>query len=92
VAAVPVSIQLFESCHLLGARWIQMDVAHQLQQVRLFLAANGFVAILKQMPRPTMRAIEPARVAAQQLSHFSAAIPFLARLTNLAGSNRKGKR
>jgi len=69
VAAVPVPIQLRERCHLLGAQWIQMNVAHQLQQVRLFLAENGFVAVLKQMSRPTMQAIEPSGVAAQKLSH-----------------------
>ena len=40
VAAVSVPVQLLERCHLLGARGIQMNVAHLLQQVGLFLPEN----------------------------------------------------
>lgn len=46
-----------------------MGAAHQFQQVRLFLAENGFAAILKQMSGATLQAIEPARAAAQHLTH-----------------------
>ena len=35
-----------------------MDAVHQFQQVRIFLAENGFIVVLKQMPASTMQAIE----------------------------------
>ena len=46
-----------------------MDVAHQLQQVRVFLAQNGLVPILKQVPASPVPQVEADRVARQKPPH-----------------------
>jgi hypothetical protein len=46
-----------------------MDVAHQLQQVRVFLTEDGFVAVLKQIAVASVSAIEAHHVAREQPRH-----------------------
>ena len=46
-----------------------MDVADQLQQIGLFLAEDGFVSVLKQMPASFMTAVEAHRISGQQTAH-----------------------
>jgi hypothetical protein len=43
-----------------------MDVSHQLQQVRVFLAENGLVTVLKQVPASPVFQVEADRVARQK--------------------------
>jgi len=62
---------------------LRVKVAHQLQQVRLFLTENGLAAVLKQMPAAPVPAIEPSHTAAQKLSQ-------VIKLTGESGLNISG--
>ena len=55
---VGIFVQRIYVFDLIGPQWIQVDVADQLAKVRLFLAENRFVAILKQVAVPVMTAVE----------------------------------
>jgi len=46
-----------------------VDVAHQLQQVRVFLAQNGLVPILKQVPASPVPQVEADGIARQKPPH-----------------------
>jgi len=46
-----------------------MDIADQLQQIGLFLAENGFVAVLEKMPASFMTAVEAHHISGQQATH-----------------------
>jgi hypothetical protein len=46
-----------------------VDVAHQLQQVRVFLAQNGLVPILKQVPASPVPQVETDGIARQKPPH-----------------------
>ena len=46
-----------------------MDVAHQLQQVRVFLAQNGLVPILKQVPASPVPQVEADGITRQKPPH-----------------------
>jgi hypothetical protein len=37
---------------------IQVNVSHQLQQIGIFLAQDGFITILEEMPMPPITMIE----------------------------------
>lgn len=52
-----------------GAQGVKVDITDQLQQVRLFLADDGFVAVLKQVPTAAMAKIESRGVSSQQPAH-----------------------
>ena len=47
-----------------------MNVANQLAQVRLFLAEDRFIAILKQMAGSAVPAVEKDRISGQQPPHY----------------------
>jgi len=46
-----------------------MDIAHQIQEIGIFLAKDGFVAVLKKMPVASVAAVETAGVTRQQSAH-----------------------
>lgn len=46
-----------------------MDVAHQLQQVLIFLAQDGLVTVLKQVPAAPVPQVETDGVARQKPPH-----------------------
>ena len=48
---------------------IEMDVAHQLQKVRVFLTENGLVAVLEEIAVSPVSAIEAHHVAREQPRH-----------------------
>ena len=48
-----------------------MDVAGELQEVRLLLHHNGPVAILKQMAVPLVPPLEGPRVAGEHPTHYA---------------------
>ena len=62
-------IQAFHGFHDLRPQWVQMDIAHQFQEVSIFLAEDGFVAVLKKMSVASVSAIETAGVSCQQPAH-----------------------
>jgi hypothetical protein len=71
VAAETVAVKLIEIGYQIGTQGIQMDIAHQLQQVRVFLAENGLVAVLKQMPAAPVPQVEAHGVTRQKPPHDS---------------------
>lgn len=46
-----------------------MDIGHQFQKIRLFLAKNGLIAVFKKMTLPSMAAIVADGVPGQQAPH-----------------------
>jgi hypothetical protein len=46
-----------------------MNIANQLQKVRFFLAENGFVAVLKELPVPPVPAVEGDGMAGEKPAH-----------------------
>ena len=64
-------IQAFHGFHYLRPQWVQMDIAHQLQEVSVFLAEDGFVAVLKKMSVASVSAIETTGISCQQPAHHT---------------------
>ena len=50
-------------------RSIEMDVAEQLEEIRIFFADDGFVPVLKKMAGSLVAKIEDYGVAGQQAAH-----------------------
>jgi hypothetical protein len=69
MSAEPVPIKLTEIRYQLCAQGIQVDVTHQLQQVCVFLAQNGLVPILKQVPASPVPQVEADNIARQKPLH-----------------------
>ncbi len=55
--------------HEPGPQRIEMDVAHQFEQVGILLADDRFVAVLKKVPRALMAAIEIEGIAGEKSAH-----------------------
>ena len=51
------------------AKGIQVEIAHQLQEVDVFVDHDGFVPILEEVARPLMAAIELSGVPGQERAH-----------------------
>jgi hypothetical protein len=49
-----------------------MDVSDQLQQIGVFFTDDGFIAILEQMPHPTVAVIEGHGISGHEPPHDSA--------------------
>jgi hypothetical protein len=52
-----------------GAQRIEMEVPHQLKEIRLFLYDDRLIAILKQVPASSMASVEDPRVAREERPH-----------------------
>jgi len=61
--------QLIEICHNPRPQRVQVKVTNQFQQVRLFLAQNGLVAVLKELPVAAVAPVEAHGITGQQPSH-----------------------
>ena len=46
-----------------------MDVAHQLQQIGILLAEDGFITVLEKMPVAPVTAVEARRITGEQPLH-----------------------
>ena len=46
-----------------------MNVAHQLQKIRIFFADNGFVSILEKVTTPFMAFVECYRIPSHEAAH-----------------------
>jgi hypothetical protein len=53
----------------MGSQRIQMNVTDQLPKIDLFIADDGMITVLKQMPMPMMAKIVGHSVAGQEPSH-----------------------
>jgi hypothetical protein len=72
VTASRVAPERFNILDDTGPERIQMNVTHQLEQVRLLFTQNGFVSVLKQDTVPTLPAVELQCVTGQQPAHEAA--------------------
>jgi hypothetical protein len=46
-----------------------MEIAHQLQQVGILLAQDGFITVLEKMAAPSVATVEAHRVSSEQAPH-----------------------
>src|SRR3989304_2793151 len=69
VFPVTAPLPLPRLLHHFGSHRIEMDVAHQLQQVAIAVAHDRLVAPLKQMPAVTVCSVKSPRVSGQQRLH-----------------------
>src|SRR5208337_2082802 len=69
MATVSISIQFFKRLDNSRPQRIEVNVAHQLQEIDLFLAKNRLVAILKQMPASVTAPVKVPGITAQQAAH-----------------------
>ena len=70
VAAKGISTKGIHILDQFGSHGIQMNVAHQLQEIAVLLAEDGFIAILKEMPAAAIAAVVASGVAGQQATHY----------------------
>jgi hypothetical protein len=52
-----------------GAKGVEMNVTHQLEQIGFFLADDGFITVLKEVPGAAVAAVEGDRITGQQSAH-----------------------
>ena len=64
-----ISIQVTQIFYLRSTQGIQVDVAHQFQQVGISVAKDGFIAILKNVTTMAMTAVVVTGVTSQQRRH-----------------------
>jgi hypothetical protein len=69
MATPRVSVQRTEVLPQSGPQGIEVEITHQLEQVRFFLAQDGLVAILKEIPVAAVAAVERPRVSGQDAAH-----------------------
>jgi hypothetical protein len=50
-------------------KWIEVEIAHKLQEVDFLVDHDGLVAVLKEVPCSPVAAVELARVTGQERSH-----------------------
>ena len=65
----PITGQFIKGSDETGAQRVEVNVAHQFQKVRFFLAENRLVTILKEMSVTLVTAVEANGVAGQQAPH-----------------------
>lgn len=64
-----ISVQLGQISYELRPQRVEMDVAHELPEIRVLIADDGLVAILEHMPIRTVRAIVAHGIAREQPPH-----------------------
>jgi hypothetical protein len=64
-----VPIQVIQSVHRPRPNRIQMNVAHEFQQIRILLDQNRFVTVLKQMPPTSVAPVKPHRITGEEPAH-----------------------
>jgi hypothetical protein len=63
VSAIEVAIQCLEILHNACPNRIKVNVPYQLFKIGIFLANNGFVTVLKELPGTLMTAIKADDIA-----------------------------
>jgi len=64
-----VTLKSIQTVDLPRSQWIEMDVTHEFLEVGILLADDGLVAVLKQVPDPSMPMIEGDGVPSQKPPH-----------------------
>jgi len=69
--AIRIAVQSGQIRNHSGPERIQVNVTNQLLQIGLFLAYDGFIPVLQQMPMPLVTAVETDYIPGQQSPHQS---------------------
>lgn len=64
-----IGIKLLDAFHQAGPQGVEVDVADQLKQVKVFLADDGLVTVLEKMAGSLMAKVEDHRIAGQKPQH-----------------------
>ena len=76
-----------------GPQRIEVDIANQFEEVGIFLADDGFVAVLKEMPGTVVTAIEIDGIACEKSAHEGGepAMAGAEQQVNVVGHQRPGE-
>ena len=69
MAAVAITLEFFKVGDELCTQRVEVNITDQLQQIRLLLAKDRFIPVLKQMAVPLVPAIMGHRITGKQPAH-----------------------
>ena len=69
MAGPRVFVEFFEVLHQFCSQWIQVDIADQLQEVRVFFTDDRFVAVLEEMAAAFMAFVEGDGISGHETAH-----------------------
>lgn len=69
IPGIGIRIQIRQILDHFGPQRVQVNGAHQFQLIGVFLALDGFVAILKQVAAAVMSSIKADHITGQQPAH-----------------------
>ena len=69
VAGPGVFVQFFEILRQFSTQRVEMDIADKFQEIGIFLADDGFVAVLKKVATTFMLFVEGNRVSGHETAH-----------------------
>jgi hypothetical protein len=61
--AIGIAVQSSQVRNHSGPQGVQVDIANQFQKISIFLADNGFISVLEQMPMAPVPAVETDGIA-----------------------------
>jgi hypothetical protein len=64
-----IAVQSIHITNCPGPQRIEVDIPDQFQKIRFFLAYDGFVTVLKEMPNPAMPQVKGYSIPGQQPPH-----------------------
>jgi hypothetical protein len=70
VAAPGITVQFRDSRNESGPDRVQMDITNQCQKIIVFVAEDGFIAVLEQMARAAVPPVIVLSVPRKELSHY----------------------
>ncbi len=71
VPAPGIAVQFFQGLYFAGSKRIEMDVANQGKEIIVFIAEDGFVAVLEEMAGAAVTSVEVQGVPGEELAHES---------------------
>ena len=69
MAGPGVFVQFFEILHQFCTQRVEMDIADKFQEIRIFLADDGFVSVLEEVTRAFMSFVEGDGVSGHETAH-----------------------
>jgi len=72
VAGPGVFVEFIQVLHQFGPQGVEMDVADQFEEIRIFFADDGFVAVLEEMACAFVSFVEGHGVSGHEAAHYVA--------------------
>ena len=69
VAGPGVFVQFLEVADQAGSQRVEVDVAHQLQKIRIFFADHGFVSVLKKVAATLVSFVKGNGIPGHEAAH-----------------------